>query len=192
MSPFLLLVCPYLTSRARGLAGMTGRIGACERLPLHAARGRTRHVLAAGESRCSGQWGRRAERRRSAWTGPRRGYAVGVLESFMPGMLAIRARASRHACWTIQDSDRSCLIASCWISCSMSSGKYSDCFRLSFRSTMTCCTRCALRGEARLACAQATEAGSPRRRRLRATLDASLRRRESPASRRPGSLCHRR
>src|SRR6266536_2586808 len=86
-------------------------------------------------------------RRESSEPHRRHGYAAGGLESFMPGMLAIRALASRHTCWTIQDSDRSCRIASCWISCSMSSGKYSDCFRLSFRSTIPTCTPCALRGE---------------------------------------------
>ena len=36
-----------------------------------------------------------------------------------------------HAFWTIQERDRSCRVASSWISFSMSSGKYRDCLRLS-------------------------------------------------------------
>jgi len=55
----------------------------------------------------------------------------------MPGMLAIRALASFHPCCMIQESERSCRVASCWISWSMSSGKYSDCFRFSLRSSIT-------------------------------------------------------
>src|SRR5512140_1705709 len=39
--------------------------------------------------------------------------------------------AMRQACWTIHERDRSCRLASAWISLSMSSGKYRDCLRLS-------------------------------------------------------------
>src|SRR6266542_2985205 len=43
----------------------------------------------------------------------------------------ISPRAILQACWTIQESERSCRLASAWISFSMSSGKYKDCLRLS-------------------------------------------------------------
>src|SRR5262245_34070276 len=51
--------------------------------------------------------------------------------SFTEGYFMISFRAIFQAFWTIHDSDRSCRVASSWISLSMSSGKYRDCLRLS-------------------------------------------------------------
>src|SRR5213078_1242035 len=51
--------------------------------------------------------------------------------SLTDGYFMISLRAIFQAFWTIQDSDRSCRVASSWISLSMSSGKYRDCLRLS-------------------------------------------------------------
>src|SRR5689334_5866240 len=51
--------------------------------------------------------------------------------SFTDGYFMISLRAIFHAFWTIHDSERSCRVASSWISFSISSGKYRDCLRLS-------------------------------------------------------------
>src|SRR5215470_7046650 len=51
--------------------------------------------------------------------------------SFTEGYFMISLRAIFHAFWTIHERDRSCRVASSWISFSMSSGKYRDCLRLS-------------------------------------------------------------
>src|SRR5689334_4738852 len=51
--------------------------------------------------------------------------------SLTDGYFMISFRAIFQAFWTIQDRDRSCRVASSWISLSMSSGKYRDCLRLS-------------------------------------------------------------
>jgi hypothetical protein len=55
----------------------------------------------------------------------------GGIEFLTLGIFDSRSRASFQACWTTQESERSCLIASSWISRSVSCVKYSDCFRLS-------------------------------------------------------------
>src|SRR5215813_6196847 len=51
--------------------------------------------------------------------------------SLTDGYFMISFRAIFQAFWTIHDRDRSCRVASSWISLSMSSGKYRDCLRLS-------------------------------------------------------------
>src|SRR5215468_4721088 len=51
--------------------------------------------------------------------------------SLTDGYFMISFRAIFQAFWTIQERDRSCRVASSWISLSMSSGKYRDCLRLS-------------------------------------------------------------
>ena len=55
----------------------------------------------------------------------------GGIELLTLGIFDSRSRPSFQACWTTQESERSCLIASSWISRSVSCVKYSDCFLLS-------------------------------------------------------------
>src|SRR4030095_2681901 len=59
------------------------------------------------------------------------GSAGSPVTSFTAGKALMRSRAMRHACCTTQESERSCLVASSWISRSISSGKYNLCLRLS-------------------------------------------------------------
>src|SRR5215468_10524766 len=59
------------------------------------------------------------------------GSAGSPVTSFTAGKALMRSRAMRHACCTTQESERSCLVASSWISRSISSGKYKLCLRLS-------------------------------------------------------------
>ncbi|ABF89627.1 hypothetical protein MXAN_4363 [Myxococcus xanthus DK 1622] len=62
----------------------------------------------------------------TGWAGAGAGAAGrggGLSTSLTDGIFRMSPRATFHACWTIQDSERSCLVASRWISSSMSSGK---------------------------------------------------------------------
>src|SRR5690349_8863105 len=93
------------------------------------------HGLAPPTTRKTGDC-HRSERRRTPTPSTSAPYAISFSSSspgnsLTDGYFMISFRAIFHAFWTIHDSDRSCRVASSWISLSMSSGKYRDCLRLS-------------------------------------------------------------
>src|SRR5690606_15074713 len=87
--------------------------------------------MRGGPPALGGTWSRRNEGVEAYSFRPRSSSAPSSSRSFTDGNFMISFRASFQAFWTIQESERSCRAASCWISLSISSGKYRLCLRLS-------------------------------------------------------------